>query len=94
MSRYEVSRLLNDYVKRRGLTDKKDARFIIPDDRLRGLFADVPPRPDDIYDDPRIRVFDMHRRLIAHHFFAWRVKNSIKKKFEATLHEDEKGGSS
>lgn len=70
MSRHEASRLLTDYVRRRGLLDPRDKRYVFPDERLRSLFADVPPRPDDIYDDPRVRVFDLHRRLIAHHFLA------------------------
>ena len=70
MSRHEASRLLADYVRRRGLLDPRDNRYLFPDERLRSLFLDVPPRPDDISDDPRVRVFDLHRRLIAHHFLA------------------------
>jgi len=69
MTRHEVSRLLSQYVKKKKLVDPKDKRYIYPDARINSLISEVPPRPESIYGDPRVTVFDLHRRLIAHHSF-------------------------
>jgi chromatin remodeling complex protein RSC6 len=68
MSRSEASRLIGDYVKKHNLIDAKNPRLVKPDPKLRSLFEDVPPAPDSIFGDDRVKVFDLHRRLIAHHF--------------------------
>lgn len=69
MTRHEVSRLLSEYIKKKKLVDPADKRYIYPDARLHSLISDVPPRLESTYGDPRVTIFDLHRRLIAHHFF-------------------------
>jgi len=69
MSRADVSRLMNAYVRKHHLLDSADPKLVHPDARIKALYPrDFLPSKDAIFGDDRIALFDLHRKLIAHHF--------------------------